>query len=81
MANRLKMAPAESIQSLYQRGWSQQRIARELNVDRETVAKHLRARHELSKPATAPIGSPAKGDESKPATAPPGSQGPRETEA
>jgi transposase len=73
MANRLKMALAESIQTLYQRGWSQRRIARELNVDRETVAKHLRARHELSKPATAPTGSPAEGDESKPATAPIGS--------
>jgi transposase len=73
MANRLKMALAESIQSLYQRGWSQRRIARELNVDRETVAKHLRARHELSKPATAPIGSPAEGDESRPAIAPIGS--------
>jgi transposase len=73
MANRLKMALAESIQTLYQRGWSQRRIARELNVDRETVAKHLRARHELSKPATAPLGSPAEGDESKPATAPLGS--------
>jgi transposase len=75
MANRLKMALAESIQSLYQRGWSQRRIARELNVDRETVAKHLRARQDESKPATAPIGSRAGGDESKPATAPIGSGG------
>jgi transposase len=75
MANRLKMALAESIQTLYQRGWSQRRIARELKIDRETVAKHLRGRHELSKPATAPLGSPAEGDESKPATAPLGSDG------
>jgi transposase len=75
MANRLKMALAESIQALYQRGWSQRRIARALNVDRETVAKHLRARHERSKPATAPLGSPAEGDQSKPATAPLGSEG------
>ena len=75
MANRLKMALTESIHSLHQRGWSQRRIARELNVDRETVAKHLRARQDESKPATAPIGSPAEGDESKPATAPIGSNG------
>jgi transposase len=75
MANRLKMALTESIHSLYQRGWSQRRIARELNVDRETVAKHLRARQDESKPATAPIGSLAQGDESKPATAPIGSSG------
>jgi transposase len=75
MANRLKMALAESIQALYQRGWSQRRIARELKVDRETVAKHLRARDDESKPATAPIGSPAQGDQSKPATAPIGSDG------
>jgi transposase len=73
MANRLKMALFETIQSLSQRGWSQRRIARELNVDRETVAKHLRARHDESKPATAPFGSAAQGDESKSATAPFGS--------
>jgi transposase len=75
MANRLKMALIETIQSLSRRGWSQRRIARELNVDRETVAKHLGARHDASKPATAPLGSPAEGDPSKPATAPLGSDG------
>jgi transposase len=73
MANRLKMALIETIQSLSQRGWSQRRIALELNVDRETVAKHLRDRHHPSKPASAPLGSPADGDPSKPASAPVGS--------
>ena len=73
MANRLKMALIETIQSLHQRGWSQRRIARELNVDRETVAKHLRGRHGESKPANAPLGSAADGGESKPANAPLGS--------
>jgi transposase len=73
MANRLKMALIETIQSLSQRGWSQRRIARELKVDRETVAKHLRERHDPSKPANAPLGSPAGGDPSKPASAPLGS--------
>jgi transposase len=57
MANRLKMALIETIQSLSQRGWSQRRIARELKVDRETVAKHLRDRPDPSKPASAPLGS------------------------
>jgi transposase len=57
MANRLKMALIETIQSLSQRGWSQRRIALELNVNRETVAKHLRERPDPSKPATAPLGS------------------------
>jgi transposase len=70
MANRLKMALIETIQSLAQRGWSQRRIARELKVDRETVAKHLRDGHQPSKPASAPLGSPAEGDPSKPASAP-----------
>jgi transposase len=73
MANRLKMALIETIQSLRQRGWSQRRIARELKVDRETVAKHLRGRQDLSKPTNAPLGSWAGGDESKPANAPLGS--------
>ena len=56
MANRLKMALIETIQSLHQRGWSQRRVARELKVDREAVAKHLRDGHQPSKPANAPLG-------------------------
>ena len=39
MANRLKMAKVHSIQTLHARGWSQRRIARELGVHRETVAR------------------------------------------
>src|SRR5262245_12968867 len=73
MANRLKMALIETIQSLAQRGWSQRRIARELKVDRETVAKHLRDGDHPSRPANAPLGSPAQGDPSRPARAPLGS--------
>ena len=67
MANRLKVAKVLSIKSLHAQGWSQRRIARELGVDRETVARYLRA---SSKPAAAPPGSGA----SKPANAPPGSE-------
>ena len=57
MANRLKMALEQSIHTLYQQGWSQRRIARELGINRETVARHLRDLQPASKPANAPIGS------------------------
>jgi transposase len=73
MANRLKMALMDNIQSLYQLGWSQRRIARELRINRETVAKHLGNRHRPSKPANAPFGSRSDDDSSKPANAPFGS--------
>lgn len=64
MANVLKMALIESILSLHAQRWSQRRIARELEVDRETVRKYLRQHLAGSKPANAPTGS----DGSKPAT-------------
>ena len=41
MANRLKMAKIHSIQTLHARGWSQRRIARELGIHRETVARYV----------------------------------------
>src|SRR6202022_2333230 len=69
MANRLKMALIETIQSLKQRGWSQRRIARELDIDRETVARHLKAQAAAPKPAIAPIGSAEAGANSKPPSA------------
>jgi transposase len=74
MANRLRMAWIESIQSLRQRGWSQRRIARELGINRETVARYLRSQAALSKPANAPLGSEQPGSDSKPANAPLGSE-------
>jgi|SRR5271166_41335 transposase len=73
MANHLKMALVETIVSLHGRGWSQRRIASELSIDRETVARHLKSAAAESKPATAPTGSPEVIAESKPATAPTGS--------
>ena len=73
MANRLKMALAQSIHTLHQQGWSQRRIARELGINRETVAHHLKDLHHASKPANAPTGSGDGGDGSKPANAPIGS--------
>lgn len=41
MANRLKLAKVHSIQVLHARGWSQRRIARELGIHRETVARYV----------------------------------------
>jgi hypothetical protein len=57
MANRLTMAKLQAILSLHAQGWRNREIARELDVDRETVAKYVRAASCVSKPAKAPIGS------------------------
>src|ERR1700675_1584601 len=75
MSNLLQVAMIETILSLRQRGWSKRRIARELGIDRETVARHLRQSPAPPKPANAPIGSAEADDDSKPANAPIGSDG------
>jgi len=75
MANLLKMAISETIRTLRRRGWSQRRIADELGINRETVARHLRQADPASKPANAPPGSTGSDGASKPANAPPGSEG------
>jgi len=41
MANRLKVAKVLSIKQLHDQGWSQRRIARELGISRDAVARHL----------------------------------------
>jgi transposase len=69
------MAISESIILLWQRGWSQRRIAEELGIDRETVSRYVGLARAESKPAKAPSGSPASGDDPKPANAPFGSDG------
>jgi len=62
MANALKMAIVQSIQQLHAAGWSQRRIARELEIDRGTVARHLRPPPPDPKPAIPPAGfSPSGG--------------------
>jgi transposase len=57
MANLLKMAISETIRTLHLRGWSQRRIAAELGINRETVARHIRQADPPPKPANAPLGS------------------------
>ncbi len=63
MAYLLTMADIQAISKLYQQGWSQRRIARELDVDRETVAKYIRRSRCDPKPAKAPLGSEVAGDQ------------------
>ena len=66
MANHLEVAKVLSIQTLHAQGWSQRRIARELGINRESVARHL-------KEAAKSEGASVESADSKPAKAPPGS--------
>lgn len=43
MPNNLRMELINTIFALWERGWSKRRIARELDIDRQTVRKHLAA--------------------------------------
>src|SRR5437773_1201013 len=73
--HQLKMDIQQAINTLSRSGWSQRRIAHELEIDRETVARYRRlARQaEAPKPAIPPTGSePLEG--SNPAIVPPGSE-------
>ena len=89
MANRLKMAKVHTIQVLQSRGWSQRRIARELGVHRDTVARHIREGMEAAgpdppKPAISITGSveansPAANPENRPAISITGSADPGRT--
>jgi hypothetical protein len=56
------VAVIHSIVTLYERGWSKRRIARELGIDRETVRRHLAlAQAGDSKPAISTAGNRAWG--------------------
>lgn len=68
--NRLAVSLQQSILILHERGWSARRIARELDLHRETVGREL----QRSKPAKVTTGSEA-GMESKPAKVTTGSEG------
>jgi transposase len=73
MPNQLKVVMIDTILSLRQRGWSQRRIARELGINRETVARYLRLPLTSANPANAPPGSLDVANGSNPANAPSGS--------
>lgn len=66
MANKLNMADQATIITLWRRGWSQRRIARETGVNRETVARYIK----LALGGWEPGGPPV---DSKPAISTPGS--------
>lgn len=70
MANRLNVAKVHSIQVLHERGWSDRRIARELGIHRETVARYVRLGQAQRPPEEAPDGS----GPSEPAKVPTGSE-------
>ena len=55
MSNQLKMATIQAILSLRAQRWSFRRIARELGVHRDTVARYVQQAE--AKPAKAPLGS------------------------
>jgi len=76
MANRIKVAIASSVLTLRHQGWSFRRIARELGVHRETVARYVRVAEADAKPATNPTpGAEGEGGP-RPANPTPGNQGP-----
>lgn len=79
MANVLKMAISQSIEQLHSAGWSQRRIARELGIDRGTVARYLRASPPDPKPAISPPGSDGANAASLSASPAPAASGAEET--
>jgi transposase len=73
MSYLIKVATIDTILSLHRRHWSQRRIARELGINRETVARYLKHEDSALKPANAPPGLSDPEAASKPANAPSGS--------
>jgi len=71
--NQLNVSLQQTILTLSCRGWSRRQIARQLEIDRETVGRYLRLAEGDSNPAIVPTGSDGGGD-SKPAIVPAGSQ-------
>lgn len=61
MSNRLKMAKLHAVIGLLEQKWSYRRIARELGVDRDTVARYDRLRHNRGNPAIVPPDSQLSG--------------------
>ena len=71
MSNLLKVAMIDLVLSLHRQGLSQRRIANELGINRETVARYLSQPGDAAKPANAPPGSIEAEAEPKPANRPP----------
>ena len=71
--NQLKMDIQQTINTLSRGGWSQRRIARELGIDRETVARYRRLARQVEEPnpTIPPAGSELAGVPN-PAIVPPG---------
>ena len=80
MSNRLRMANIHAIIGLLEQNWSYRRIARELRVDRETVARYDRLRRNRPKPAIVPPGA-EQPEGSNPAISTPGSESPADPNA
>lgn len=74
--NQLNVSLQHSIMTLASHGWSHRRIARELDINRETVGKYLQLAD--SKPAISTPGAEA-GPAAKPAISTPGSTAGRQS--
>ena len=70
MANRLKVAKVLSVKQLHDQRWSQRRIARELGISRDAVARHLRKAGK----SAAPISEEGASNKATSEKAPTGSQ-------
>ncbi len=72
MANKLEAEMVNAVITLYRKGWAKSRIARELEIDRGAVARHIRLFEEsASKPAIPTLGSCGP-ENSKPSIPTPG---------
>lgn len=69
MANQLNMAKIDAIATLHRRNWSIRRIAKELGIHRDTVARHVQLLEQPSQPAKTGQALPGA-DESKSGQAP-----------
>ena len=62
MATVLNMTKIDATLALHQRQWSIRRIAKELGLHRDTVARHIQACEQTSNQSGALLGSDAKPD-------------------
>ena len=58
MCNVLKVSHQEAIRSLYQKGWSQRRIGRELGINRRTVRRYVEEEAKCTSISTPGSGEP-----------------------